>query len=294
MQKTTPFIWFENNAEAAADFYVSIFKNSKITNTFRSPSDTPSGKAGTVLTIDFALNGQSFVALNGGAMFRPNPSISFYVTFDDAAELQQAWNRLSDSGFIMMPLDKYDWSKKYGWVQDKFGVSWQLTLGDEKEAGQKIIPLFMFCGAQQGKAEEAIRFYTSVFKNSGADTIVHYQAGQTNIDAKVVHARFHLGEDIFMAMDSGVAQPFTFNEAISIVVNCDTQEEIDYYWQRLTANGGEESQCGWLKDKFGVSWQVAPANVIKYFSGKDAEKSRRAMHAMMQMKKMIIADLENA
>lgn len=232
-QFTTPFLWFESNAEEAANFYTGIFKNSKIVSTFRSPVDTPSGKAGTVLTVNFVLSGQNFAALNGGAMFKPNPSISFYTTFENEDELQDAWHKFSEGGKILMPLDKYDWSEKYGWVQDKFGVSWQLTLGNENEVKQKIIPLFMFCGAQQGKAEEAINFYISVFENSGIDTVVHYQEGQTKIDAKIVHSRFHLGNDVFMAMDSGVPQAFTFDEAISIVINCDTQDEIDYYWENL-------------------------------------------------------------
>jgi predicted 3-demethylubiquinone-9 3-methyltransferase (glyoxalase superfamily) len=293
-QLTTPFLWFESNAKEAANFYTGIFKNSKIVNTFHSPVDTPSGKAGSVLTVDFVLNGQNFVALNGGIIFKPNPSISFYTTFENEIDLNEAWKKISEGGEILMPLDKYDWSEKYGWVQDKFGVSWQITLGNEHEVKQKIIPLFMFCGAQQGKADEAIKFYTSVFKNSGVDTVAHYQEGQTKVDAKIVHSRFHLGNDLFMAMDSGVVQPFSFNEAISVVVNCDTQDEIDNYWEKLISCGGQEGQCGWLKDQFGVSWQVIPKNVIKYFSDRDAEKSKRAMQAMMQMKKMIISDLENA
>lgn len=294
MTKTTPFLWFDDNAEEAANFYINIFKNSKVINILRSPIDTPSGKAGKALTVNFMLNEQPFVALNGGAIFKPNPSISFYVTYKELSELEDAWNKLSKEGFTLMPLDKYEWGEKYGWVQDKFGISWQLILEKGEDTTQKIIPLLMFCGAQQGKAEEAIHFYTSTFKNSGIDKVFYYTDGQTKMDAKVVHAKFHLGDNIFMAMDSGVQQPFTFNEAISIVINCETQGEIDYFWNTLTANGGQESQCGWLKDKFDVSWQVVPTNIGRFFSDKDSEKSKRAMQAMMQMKKMIIEDLENA
>lgn len=294
MPKTTPFLWFDDNAEEAANFYIKIFKDSELINILRSPVDTPSNKAGKALTVNFMLNGQSFVALNGGAAFKPNPSISFYVTYNESTELENAWEYLSNEGFVLMPLDKYDWGKRYGWVQDKFGISWQLILDNGKEAEHKIIPMLMFCGAQQGKANEAIHFYTSVFKNSAIDKIFYYPEGQTKLDAKVVHAKFRLDSNIFMAMDSSVQQPFTFNEAISIVINCETQDEIDYFWNTLTANGGKESQCGWLKDRFGVSWQVVPINIGRFFSNKDSEKSKRAMQAMMQMKKMIIADLENA
>jgi predicted 3-demethylubiquinone-9 3-methyltransferase (glyoxalase superfamily) len=278
-------LWFNNQAEDAANFYVSIFKNSAITGR--------ANQNGTVLTVGFNLNGTQFLGLNGGPQFTPNPSISFFVTIKDAAELQQTWDKLSEGGSVMMALGKYDWNEKYGWLQDKFGVSWQLFLGDEKEVGQNIAPLLMFCGTQQGKAEEAIRYYTTIFKNSKVNSIDYYTTEQKNINARVVHARFSLDNDLFMAMDSGVPQSFSFTEGVSIIVNCDVQDEIDYYWEKLSSEGGKEVACGWLTDKFGVSWQIVPANLAQLMTA-DPEKSKRVMAAVMKMKKLVIADLENA
>jgi len=284
--QTSICLWYNHQAEEAANFYTSIFKNAKITNAAKHD--------GKILTAGFNLEGTQFLGLNGGPMFTPNPAISFFVTISDSEELQQLWDKFIADGKIMMPLDKYPWSEKYGWVQDQFGISWQLCQGDETQAGQKIAPMLMFCGAQQGNADDAIKFYTSVFKNGKINSVEYYKEGQIqNIDAKVVHARFELNGDLFMAMDSGIAQPFDFNEAVSIIVNCNNQDEIDYYWNTLTDDGGAESMCGWLKDKFGVSWQIVPANLSLLMTG-DPEKSQRVMAAIMKMGKLVIADLENA
>jgi predicted 3-demethylubiquinone-9 3-methyltransferase (glyoxalase superfamily) len=286
--QTSICLWFNNQALDAANFYTGIFKNSKITNTARQND--------AVLTVGFNLGGTQFLGLNGGPQFQPNPSVSFFVTIGDEKELQQTWDRLSVGGKVLMPLDTYDFSPKYGWVEDKFGISWQLFSGDEAQVSQKIAPLLMFCGAQQGRAEEAIHFYTDVFKNGKIEAVNYYteeQRRQSGIDEKVVHARFSLNGDLFMAMDSHVAQNFSFTEGISIIVNCDTQEAIDYYWDNLSGSGGQESVCGWLKDKFGLSWQIVPSNLSVLMTG-DPNKSQRVMAAVMKMKKLIIADLENA
>lgn len=285
-RKTTICLWYNDQAAEAADFYTRIFKHAEITNSIKQNSK--------ILTVSFNLEGMQLLALNGGPMFTPDPSISLFVTTSDGEELQHLWDNLASGGQVLMPLDKYPWSEKYGWVQDRFGVSWQLYQGDEKQAGQKIAPMLMFCGKQQGRAEEAIGFYTSVFKNAKTDSLEYYTEGQTeHIDAKVVHARFHLEGDLFMAMDSGIAQPFDFNEGVSIIVNCDSQDEIDYYWKGLIHGGGKEVECGWLKDKFGVSWQIVPGNLNLLLAG-DPEKSKRVMASIMKMKKLVIADLENA
>jgi predicted 3-demethylubiquinone-9 3-methyltransferase (glyoxalase superfamily) len=155
MQRITPFLWFDDQAEAAANFYISVFKNSKITGTSHYTGEEPSGQKGSVMTVSFELDGQEFVALNGGPRFK-------------------------------------------------------------------------------------------------------------------------------------------FTEAVSFVVNCETQEEIDYYWERLTADGGEEVQCGWLADKFGLSWQVVPTKIREWMEDKDPARTQRVMHAVMQMKKLDMAAMQRA
>lgn len=296
MQKITPFLWFDNNTEEAVNFYTSIFKNSKIGSVTRydEAGAAASGRPkGSVMTASFQLNGQEFAALNGGPHFKFNPSISFFAIFETEADIDKLWQELKKGGMVLMELQKYDWSDKYGWVQDRFGLSWQVSLGRKKDVGQFITPSLLFVGKQHGKAEEAVRFYTSVFKNSNIAGILRYNAGEQEPEGTVKHAQFTLNGQVFMAMDSSLEHPFTFNEAISFVVNCESQKEVDYYWEKLSAEAAAE-QCGWLKDKFGLSWQIVPTTLVEMLQDKDAEKSKRVMEAMLQMKKIDIAGLKRA
>jgi predicted 3-demethylubiquinone-9 3-methyltransferase (glyoxalase superfamily) len=166
-----------------------------------------------------------------------------------------------------------------------------VSLGKKEDVGQFITPSLLFVGKQHGRAEEALRLYTSIFKNSDVVGIMRYGAGETEPEGTVKHAQFRLNGEVFMAMDSAMAHPFTFNEAVSFAVNCETQEEVDYFWEKLSA-GGEKSRCGWLKDKFGVSWQVVPTILNELASDPDPEKADRVMKAMLQMDKLDIAGLK--
>lgn len=240
-----PCLWFDGRASEAAQFYCSVFNGAKIM------SDTP-------LVAVFEAAGQKFMCLNGGPAFQLNPSISFFVVCETIDEVEQTWAMLLEEGSALMPLGQYDWSERYGWVQDKFGVNWQLSYGKIQEVGQKIVPTLMFTGTQQGRAEEAIQFYMSIFAESSLIGVLRYMSNEGGVEGTVKHAQFRLGKNIFMAMDSSYPHGFEFNEAISLVVECQSQEEIDFYWTQLSTDG-QEGQCGWLKDKFGVSWQIVPA-----------------------------------
>ena len=272
-----PCLWFDGNAKEAAVFYSSVFKNSKI------KTDTP-------LVVKFELANKQIMALNGGPMFKINPSISFFVECVSVNETNEIWNKLMDGGKAMMPIDKYPWSEKYGWVKDKFGMSWQVTLSGNSIDNLKITPSFLFTSNQFGNAEAAINFYISVFDNSANDLMVHY-AIETENAGKVLFARFIVNQYPLIAMDGPGVHDYTFNEAVSFVVDCETQEEIDYYWNKLS-EGGQESKCGWLKDKFGVSWQIVPTILAKLMS--DSSKSQRVVQAFMKMKKFDIEKLLQA
>jgi predicted 3-demethylubiquinone-9 3-methyltransferase (glyoxalase superfamily) len=273
-----PCLWFDGNAKEAAEFYCTVFSETYIT------SDTP-------MVVNFEASGQKFMCLNGGPAFKINPSISFFVIFEKVEELDLAWRQLMEGGTALMPLDAYDWSAKYGWVQDRFGVNWQLSFGKLTEVGQRFTPVLMFNGKQQGRAEEAILYYTSVFEPSSIVGMLRYAKGEPDKEGTIKHAQFQLGNSVMMAMDSSYPHPFGFNEAISLVVECNDQEVIDHYWNELSA-GGEESQCGWLKDRFGVSWQIIPAKLSQLVTAPG--KGDRVMQALMQMKKLDIEKLENA
>ena len=289
MQKITPFLWFDGQAEQDAKFYTGIFKSSRIESVSRYPEGSPY-PAGRVMTVEFRLAGQRFIALNGGPEFKFTPAVSFFVDCKTRAEIDGLWRKVSRGGTALMGLDKYPFSERFGWVQDKFGVSWQVNLAGR---AQTITPFLMFVGKQHGRAEEALKFYISLFKGSRIGKIVRYAAGEEEPAGTVKRATFFLDGSQFMAMDSERPHPFTFNEALSFVVNCATQKEIDYFWKKLSA-GGKEVQCGWLKDKFGLSWQIVPTALPELLSDPDPAISQSVMKAMMQMKKLDIESLKRA
>lgn len=274
-----PCLTLKGKVAEAADFYINAFGDGKILQT--SP-----------FVIQIQLGGQKFMLLNDGPSSKPNASISFMVIIETEEEVEKYWNSLTEEGEVLMALDTYDWSPKYGWVQDKYGVSWQLYLGDNKAGLQKISPTLMFTGDKAGRAAEAVRFYTSIFPQSFITGIMNYSEGEGDKIEFVKHAQFTVNDYVLMAMDSSGEHGFTFNDAISIVVECDTQAEIDAYWNQLTSNGGYEVACGWLTDKYGISWQIIPKVLGRLMT--DPERGQNVMVALMKMKKLIIADLESA
>lgn len=297
MQKITPHLWFDKEAREAAGFYTSLFPDSNVTNS-TTLHDTPSGDSEIV---SFELAGQSFMAISAGPLFKFNPSVSFFVNFDPSRDqdarsnLDKMWERLSEGGTALMPLDKYPFSERFGWMQDKYGLSWQLILTNpEGEERPFIIPSLMFVGEVAGRAEEAIRHYLSVFKNSKLGAIAHYGAGQEpDKEGTVMFADFMLEGQWFAAMDSAHEHKFAFNEAISFLVDCDSQEEIDYYWERLSAVP-EAEQCGWLKDPFGVSWQISSTALREMLANGTRQQVDRVTQAFLPMKKLEIAELQKA
>lgn len=296
-QTIVPHLWFDTQAKEAATFYVSAFGgDSRVTRATLIP-DTPSGDAELVL---FTLLGHEFMAISAGPLFRINPSVSFFVNFDpsqrpDAREaLDALWARLAEGGTALMPLDAYPFSPRYGWIQDRYGVSWQLILSNPAgEPRPAITPSLMFTKAMAGRAEEAMTFYTSVFPDSKTGIIARYGAGQApDREGTVMYEDFMLDGQWFAAMDSARMHGFSFNEAVSLIVLCDTQEEIDRYWSKLSAVP-EAEQCGWCKDQFGVSWQVSPSSMSRLMGGTPAQTAR-VTKAFLPMKKLDIATLERA
>jgi predicted 3-demethylubiquinone-9 3-methyltransferase (glyoxalase superfamily) len=303
-QKIVPHLWYDREAKEAAGFYTSIFPDSTITyeTTLR---DTPSGDGDVV---SFELWGQKFMAISAGPYFKFNPSVSFMVNFDpllfdpspsrdrDArAKIDEVWERLSEGGTVLMPIDKYPFSERYGWIQDKYGLSWQLILTNpEGDPRPPIVPSLLFVGKNYGKAEEAISFYLSVFRNSRQGGLFRYGAGQEpDKEGAVMFADFMLENSWFAAMDSAHEHNFTFNEAVSFMVNCDDQKEIDYYWEKLSAVP-EAEQCGWLKDKYGVSWQITPSRLDEMMHRGTEEQIARVTQAFLKMKKFDLAALQRA
>ena len=241
MQKITPFLWFDNQAEEAIYFYTSIFKNAKIGDIRRYGEAGP-GPEGSVMTGSFELEGQQFIRI-----------------------------------------------KKDYYLRERETVC--ITSSKQE---QKIFPFFLFVGEQHAKAEEAINFYISQFKNSSIVRIERFSStDQGGSEGTAKHAVFSLNGQEFMAMDSNREHPFTFTPAISFFVNCETQEEVDALWEKLS-EGGEKDACGWLKDKYGLSWQIVPSILGDLLGDPDPVKSQRVMRTMLQMKKLDIKVLQQA
>ncbi|MCJ8007179.1 VOC family protein [Lederbergia wuyishanensis] len=290
MQKIVPHLWYDKEAKEAAMFYISLFDGSKLLNV-TVIEDTPSGDSELV---SFELAGQRFQAISAGPYFKFNPSISLMVACETIEEVNTKWESLIEGGTELMPLGEYPFSKRYAWVQDRFGLSWQLMLVDKGQSGQKISPNLLFSNDVCGRAEEAVNFYVEKFENSWMEMISKYNPGEAESSkAKVNYCSYKLEDIHFSAMDNAYNVDYHFNEAFSFIVNCKDQEEIDYFWDSLSYVP-EAEQCGWVKDKFGVSWQIIPDNIDDVLFNGSRDENRRVAEVLFKMKKIDLKKLENA
>jgi predicted 3-demethylubiquinone-9 3-methyltransferase (glyoxalase superfamily) len=295
MHTITPHLWFDKEAKEAADFYVSLLPDSRVTNV-TTLHDTPSGDCDVV---SFQLAGQPFMAISAGPMFKFNPSVSFHIKCATVEEVDAVWAKLSPGGTALMELGEYPFSKRFGWIADRYGLSWQV-IHTSDPITQRIVPALLFVGPVVGQAEQAIEFYSSVFAGSGGPgaskvgSVTRYGKGEEpDREGTVKFASFQLLGLELAAMDSAHKHEFAFNEAISFLVPCDTQEEIDYLWGKMSADPKAE-QCGWLKDKFGLSWQISSYEMDKIMESGDQAKVDRVTQAFLPMKKIDIAELKRA
>lgn len=275
--KMYPCIWFDTQAREAAEFYCSVFTDSKILDS--SP-----------IVTNFELNGTKFMALNGGPMYQVNSSISFYVYCGQDEEINRLFGLLSEDGSVLIPLKKYAWSEKYAWVIDKYGTNWQLDI-DKINSNQKIVPALLFANEKMNFIRDALNQYSSIFTNSSTLLEAPYPAGATVPDGTLLFAQFKLNGFIFNAMSSTMKHDFDFTPGISFVIECEDQEEIDHYWYKLGKDGKYE-MCGWLADKFGISWQIIPAVLSELMN--DPEKGERVIKSFLQMQKFDIETLLKA
>ncbi|MEY8692182.1 VOC family protein [Mammaliicoccus sciuri] len=290
-QRIVPHLWFDNEAQEAVDYYMQTFPESEIISDV-TYTDTPSGDA---KQLTFNIFGYKFMAINAGPYFTKNPSISFTVLFNqsEAALLDKVWTALAHNGKIMMELDTYDFSEKYGWLEDQFGVSWQLLITDQP-FDDRIRPSFMFINENVGRAEEAINYYTSVFKNSGDISKFYYPEGmEPDKPDTLAHAEFKLEDQYFVALDSAHKHEFNLNEGISLMLFLEDQQEIDYYWDKLSSVP-EAEQCGWVKDQFGVSWQIVPKIMDQMAEEGTPEQISNVTKAFLKMKKFDVETLIKA
>lgn len=298
MQRIIPNIWCQGTAAEAGAYYASVFPDAASAVTARYPEtglpDFQRDYAGKELVVDVDIQGYLLRLINAGNEFRPTPALSFMVTVDPRrfggnasddsearAVIDRIWAALSDGGTVLMPLDAYPFSPHFGWLADRYGVSWQLILpypvGDETPF---IAPHFLFTGAQP-HAREAVEFYTALFDDAAPGTLVPYPEGSGQ--EGVMFGDFTLAGQRFTTADGGPVHDFTFTPGFSLQVDCADQAEIDRLWEALSAVP-EAEQCGWLVDRFGVSWQIVPARMEELMQRPDAYQH------MLAMKKLVIAD----
>jgi predicted 3-demethylubiquinone-9 3-methyltransferase (glyoxalase superfamily) len=266
LKSILPYLCFNTGLEEAVELYTQLFPNSTIKNKISFPNlSSPDSK---ILSISFQLWGQDFLALSGGPTFSFTPAISFFVSCNTPQEVDKYWTTLSKDGEILMDLGQYPFNQRYGWCNDRFGLSWQISL---TKNSQRITPFVMFIGENYGKAQEAIDFYTHIFPKSNI----------VNPDDK----RFTLYDLEFRIFENNFPHTFHLTPAISFYVSCDTQEEIDQYWYQLSEHG-EQQMCGWLKDKYGISWQIIPSNFEHYVLDNDEKRRKRVFDKILSMKKI--------
>ena len=294
MQRIVPNIWCQGNAAEAGKFYSQVLPQTSAETTMSYPTeglpDFQLPFAGEPLVVDVMVGGYQLRLINAGAEFRPTPAISFILNMDPLmfdggedqarATIQEVWTALSDGGQVRMELGVYPHSKLYGWVEDRFGVNWQLMLTDPAgEPRPFVIPQLLFTGPA-AHAQEAMDLYTGLLPDSETTLVVPH-AGQPD---GIMFAEFKLAGQCFSAMDGGSDHDFTFTPGLSLELSCADQDEIDAVWEVLSSVP-EAEQCGWVVDRFGVSWQIVPENMGELMLHPGAYQR------MLSMKKLIIAEL---
>lgn len=276
-QSIYPCLWYNQQAKEAAKFYCSLFNDAEIISE-------------NILVSLLGIENQKILLLNAGPEFIANPSASLFINCTSEDEIEMLWKKFTQDGKSLIKLNKYNWAPKYAWVQDKYGMSWQLFYNPNKER-KKVRPSFMFHGSNAGKATEAIQFYTSVFENSGVKEVIHYAEEDKQRTDYIKYADVFINDFDMILFDSTLKHKGQLNESFSLVIECDTQDEIDYYWAELTLKGSE-GQCGWIKDQFGISWQIVPKVLHELVSNE--EKAPRVVKKLMGMNKLNIRELIEA
>jgi len=280
-QPLSTCIWFSNNqATEAAQYYCSIFKTATIHS------------SNAMVTL-FSIGNTQLMGLNGASANNINPPILLTVECADVATVQQIWDTMIVDGEVMMPLDTYPWSSKYGWLKDKFGLTWQITYqyNEDESHTEKLTPSLLFTNQQFGKAANAMSFYIRIFSDGNISNVVAFP-NESEFTGNTMFAACFLQQQQLYFMDAPGNHAYTFNDAVSFVIHCNTQDEIDYYWNQLLVNGGTESRCGWLKDQFGIAWQIVPTQLGSLLQ--DTQKSTAVMNALLSMKKINLHQLLTA
>lgn len=284
----------QDDADGAVELYTSLFEDSSVGDRLKyteAGQDIHGREPGSTMSIEFSLAGRDFMALNGGPYTRLNPAISLAVACPSADEVDRLHDALVTDGKTLMELGSYDWAERYCWIEDRWGLSWQITYPHENIPAEKTVaPSFLFVGDVYGRGQEALDFYTSIFDDSRIDQVVPNEQGDAA--GTVLWSQFTLRGETYSLMENGDEHEFEFNDGYSLMVECESQEEIDRYWDELGKDSQKLGPCGWLKDRFGVAWQIAPVRLDEMLRDGNPDQVRRVTDCFMKMQKLDLAELE--
>lgn len=289
MVQFIPHLWFQASLKEVLALYQRAFPETQLL--YENTLDgTPSG---TVSMAGLILANLELRFLASPAPFQLNPSFSLLVACQGTTEVDHLTQLLGEDGQVLMPLGSYPFSPRYSWVVDRFGLSWQVMDFSGRETSQRLIPTLMYTSQAAGHCEEAIRHYVHLAGSSISHVDRYGLLAEPNRPMDIRHLGFQLGDMVMAAMDSSAPHDFTFSEAASLIVEVDSQKELDYWWDNLSSDP-EAERCGWLKDAYGVSWQIVPRRLGQLMGSPDEEARSRVRDAFLAMKKFNIAELEKA
>ncbi|MDG3207085.1 VOC family protein [Streptococcus suis] len=287
MQPIIPHLWYDTEAKEAVAFYVDLFGgNVDWTYTI---TDTPSGDSDL---IQFQLGDMTLAAISAGPYFTLNESMSLMVNVADKDEVTRLYQALSEGGRILMPLGEYPFSPYYVWLEDRFGLSWQLSYAPDLDKPYQFDICLLFSQEQVGLAQPMLDYYKDKLPQASVGQLSYYGEGEAAVEAaKLNYAELLVAGQKMIVMDHGYGGVASFNEAFSFMVYVDSQEEAESWYEKVSAVP-EAGICGWAKDQFGISWQIVPRILMEAYDTANPEKVKAVNAAVMTMKRLDIAAIQ--
>ena len=283
-----PAFWCNGTLAEQTRAYAGLFPGALIDG--RPAAVWGPGAMAALLTLD----GCDVQLIDGGPMYAPTPALSLFVQRQTEAGVRALWDGLADGGTVLMPLDAWPWARLFGWVQDRWGVTWPVNLGPLHEVGRAITPYLTFTGPAAGKARAALDLYARALPGLTVDGIHDHDGSGPDPAGTVMHAQIRLRGGTMMLSDSAHPHAWGFTPGTSLSVLCDTQDQVDRLWDLLSSEGGQPARCGWLTDPFGVSWQIVPRLLHDTMLTGTADQKARLVAAFLPMGKLDIATLAAA
>ena len=287
MQTIIPHLWYDTEAKEAVSFYVDLF-GGKIDWTY-TITDTPSGDSDL---IQFQLGDMTLAAISAGPYFKLNESMSLMVNVASKDEVTRLYQALSEGGRILMPLGEYPFSPYYVWLEDRFGLSWQLSYAPDLDKPYQFDICLLFSQDQVGLAQPMLDYYKDKLPQASVGQISYYGEGEAPVEAaQLNYAELLIGDQKIIAMDHGYGGVASFNEAFSLMVYVDSQEDAESWYERVSAVP-EAEICGWAKDQFGISWQIVPRILMEAYDSASPEQIKAVNAAAMTMKRLDFATIQ--